>query len=59
MIKYKYQIIEYAYTSMSYSEGKEKVEVCKTIHRTNSKLLYYLIILIFKLNHTKYEVISK
>lgn len=59
MTKYKYQIIEYAYTSMSYSDEKEKVEVCKTLHKTNSKLLYYLIILIFKLNHTKYEVISK
>lgn len=59
MKHYKYQIIEYAYTSMSYSEGKEKVEVCKTLHKTNSKLLYYLIILIFKITHTKYEVISK
>lgn len=54
MLKYKYKIIEYEYISMT----NQKIEVCKTLHKTNSKLLYYLIILCFKINHIKYEVVS-
>ena len=55
---YKYQIIEYDYVSMHYEEGDTKIEVCKTLHKTNSKLLYLLIILIFKIQGIKYEVIK-
>ncbi|MBO7695225.1 MAG: hypothetical protein J6T10_21595 [Methanobrevibacter sp.] len=57
MKRYKYRIIEYGYTSMTYSEGKEKIEVCKTLHKTNSKLFFYLLILCFKINGIKYEVV--
>lgn len=58
MKKFKYKIIEYDYTSMSYSDGKEKIEVCKSLHKTNSKLVFYLMILCFKITGTKYEVIK-
>lgn len=51
-MKYKYHIVEYGYLSLSDS----KVEYCKTLHKTNSKLLMYLIILCLKINHIKYEV---
>lgn len=53
MVKYRYQIIEYDYVKMTNKE----VEVCKTLHKTNSKLFYYILILCFKLNHIKYEVV--
>ena len=58
MREYKYKIIEYEYTSMTYGIGGTKVEVCKSLHQTNSKLFMYLIILCFKINHIKYEVIK-
>lgn len=51
---FKYHIIEYEYKSMT----NKKIEVAKTLHRTNSKLLMYLIILCFKLNGMKYEVVK-
>jgi len=51
---YKYKIIEYEYKTLT----SEKIEVCKTLHRTNSKLLMYLIILCLKLQGIKYEVIK-
>lgn len=54
MKKWKYRVIEYEYTSMT----SEKVEVCKTLHKTNSKLLLYLIILCLKINNVKYEVLK-
>ena len=50
-IKYKYNIIEYEYVTMTNS----KVEVCKTLHKTNSKLLFYLIIFILKIQGIKYS----
>ena len=34
---YKYQIIEYDYVTMHYEEGDTKIELCKTLHKTNSK----------------------
>ena len=52
---YKYKIIEYDYISLT----NEKVEVCKTLHKTNSKLFFYLIILCFKIQGIKYSVLSK
>ena len=54
---WKYKIIEYEYTSMIYDKGK-KIEVCKTLHKTNSKLLMYLICICLKLQGIKYEVIK-
>lgn len=51
---WKYKIIEYEYVSMT----DKKVEVCKTLHKTNSTLFYWLLILCFKINHIKYEVIK-
>ena len=55
---YKYKIVEMDYISMTSGADGEKVEVCKTLHKTNSKLLFYLIILIFKIQGIKYEVID-
>ena len=55
---WKYKIIEYVYTSMIYDKGK-KIEVCKTLHKTNSKLLFYLIILCLKIQGIKYEVVKE
>ena len=51
---YRYKIVEYEYTKMTDKE----IETCKTLHMTNSKLFYYLIILCFKINKIKYEVLS-
>lgn len=50
MKKWRYKVIEYEYTKMTNKE----IEVCKTLHKTNSKLLYYLIILCLKLKGIKY-----
>lgn len=55
---YKYKIIEYAYSSMTYGKGGTKVEVCKTLHKTNSKLIFILIKFILKVQKIKYEVID-
>ena len=54
MRPYKYKIIEYEYITLT----SEKIEVCKTLHKTNSKLLMYLICLCLKLQGIKYEVIK-
>lgn len=54
-LKYKYKIIEYEYVSMT----NKKVEVCKTLHQTNSKLLFYLIIFILKIQGIKYSTVIK
>lgn len=54
---YKYKIIEYAYSSMTYGKDGTKVEVCKTLHRTNSKLIFILIKLCLKIQGIKYEVV--
>lgn len=51
MIKYKYKIIEYEYTKMTDKE----VEVCKTLHKTNNILFYYLLIILFKIKGIKYQ----
>lgn len=51
---WKYKIIEYEYKSLT----SEKIEVCKTLHKTNSKLLMYLICICLKLQGIKYEVIK-
>lgn len=51
---WKYKIIEYEYKTLT----SEKIEVCKTLHKTNSKLLMYLICLCLKLQGIKYDVIK-
>lgn len=51
---FKYKIIEYEYKKLT-SDG---YELAKVIHKTNSKLLFYLIILTFKLDGIKYEVVK-
>lgn len=55
MKKWKYEVIEYGYVKMTDKE----VKVCKTIHHTNSKLIYYLIILCLKIQKIKYLNVSK
>ena len=47
---YKYKIIEYDYISMHYEGGEKKIEICKTLHKTNSWLYMMLIIICFKIN---------
>lgn len=51
---FKYQIIEYDYVTMT----DTKIEVCKTLHKTNSKLVFWLIILCFKIQHIKYDIVD-
>ncbi len=53
MKTYKYKIIEYGYTSLT----DKKIEVCKTLHKTNSWLFFTLIKICLKLQGIKYEVI--
>ena len=55
---YRYKIIEYDYVSMTSGDDGTKIEVCKTLHKTNSKLLFYLIILCFKIQGIKYDVVK-
>lgn len=56
---YKYNVIEMEYKSITYSNGEvHKVEVCKDIHQTNNKLIFYLIILYMKIKGCKYEVLD-
>lgn len=52
---WKYKIIEYEYTKMTNNE----VEYARILHKTNSKLLYYLIILCLKISRIKYETIVR
>lgn len=52
---YKYKIIEYEVKKMTESD----IEYAKVIHNTNSKLLYLLIKLCFKINHIKYDVVIR
>ena len=52
---WKYKIIEYEYTKMTNKE----IETAKTLHKTNSKLLCYLIILCLKINKIKYDVVKE
>lgn len=56
---WKYKIIEYDYISMHYEDGDRKIEVCKTLHKTNSKLVFWLIILCLKIQGIKYEVVNE
>lgn len=52
---WKYKIIEYEVKKMT----NQEVEYAKTLHKTNSKILFYLIILIFKISGIKYDTIVK
>ena len=52
---WKYQIIEYEVKKMTNKE----IEYAKTLHKTNSKLLFYIIILCLKLTHVKYDTIVR
>ena len=54
-VKFKYRIIEYEFITMT----NQKIERAKTLHQTNSKLLFYLIILCLKLNRIEYKTIIK
>lgn len=50
---WKYKVIEMEYVAMSHGDDGDKIEVCKT----NSKLVFWLIILCLKLSGAKYEVV--
>ena len=56
---WKYKILEYDYKSAVYEEGKTKIKYAKTLHKTNSKLLFYLIILCLKISGIKYDTIVR
>lgn len=59
MKKWKYKIIEYEYKTLVYSDHETKIEVCKQLHKTNSFLMYLLIIICFKINGIKYDVVKE
>ena len=52
---WKYKIIEYEVKKMTNKE----IKYSKTLHQTNSKFLYYLIILCMKLSGVKYDKIVR
>lgn len=54
-MRFKYRIIEYEYVTIT----NQKIERAKTLHQTNSKLLFYLIILCLKFNKIEYKTIIK
>lgn len=56
---WKYKVIEMEYVSMSHGDDGDKIEVCKTLHKTNSKLVFWLIILCLKIQGIKYEVVNE
>ena len=56
---WKYKVIEMEYVSMSHGDDGGKIEVCKTLHKTNSKLVFWLIILCLKIQGIKYEVVNE
>lgn len=55
---WKYKIIEYDYISMHYEGGEKKIEICKSPHKTNSWLFMMIIIICFKIQGIKYDVIK-
>ena len=55
---FKYGIIENAYKSITYSDGKSRIRLCKTLHKTNSKLVFYLMIFFFKIQKIEYDVVN-
>lgn len=52
---WKYQVIEYEVKKMTDKE----IEYAKTLHKTNSKLLFYLIIICMRISRVKYEKVIK
>lgn len=56
---WKYKVIEMEYVSMSHGDDGTIIEVCKTLHKTNSKLVFWLIILCLKIQGIKYEVVNE
>lgn len=55
---WKYKVIEMEYVSITSGDGGQKIEVCKTLHKTNSKLVFWLIILCLKIQGIKYDVVN-
>ena len=56
---WKYKIIEYEYKKITYGESGKAIEVCKTLHKTNSKLVFWLIILCLKFQGIKYDIVKE
>ena len=52
---WKYKVIEYSVKKMT----NQEVEYAKTLHKTNSKILFYLIILCLKISGIKYDTIVR
>lgn len=55
---WKYKVIEMEYVAMSHGDDGDKIEVCKTLHKTNSKLFFWLLILCFKIQGIKYDIVK-
>lgn len=55
MKTWKYKIIEYEFIKLGYENGKVIEERTKTIHKTNSWLLYQFIKLCLKINKINYK----
>lgn len=56
MKAWKYKIIEYEYIILGYENGKIIEKRAKTIHKTNSWLLYQFIKICLKINGIYFEV---
>ena len=52
---WKYKIIEYEVKKMT----NQEIEYAKVLHKTNSKILFYLIILCLKISRIKYDTIVR
>lgn len=57
-LTYKYNVLEYEIKSMTYDEKGMDIKYYKNLQQTNNKLIYYLIILLFKIKGSKYEVLK-
>ena len=55
---WKYKVIEYDYVSMHYEGGEKKIEICKTLHKTNCIFVFWLIVLGLKLQGIKYDIVK-
>lgn len=57
-LTYKYNVLEYEIKSMTYDSKGMDIKYYKNLQQTNNKLIYYLIILLFKIKGSKYEVLK-
>lgn len=56
MKAWKYKIIEYEFIKLGYEESKVIEKTVKSVHKTNSWLLYQFIKICLKINGIYFEV---